>query len=171
MSQPNIEKEAGPPAQADTPVEETPVNEKRKREYKDFGHDEVKATRTFYRSLALLTRLFSGLTAVSKMPMLTCQGYDSLLKHRIPASSDSQFFPHRSSSRLMTCMIRKRSTSRRLLSRMFLHSSNVTTRVLLPRRPVVVWRFLVPTSLSRRNRTLFFRSVFEVNAYFRFGDD
>jgi len=43
MSQPSIEKEAGPPAQADTPVEETVVTEK-KREYKDFGHDEVKAT-------------------------------------------------------------------------------------------------------------------------------
>jgi len=42
MSQPNVEKEAGPPAQADTPVEEAPVNEKRVREYKDFGHDEVK---------------------------------------------------------------------------------------------------------------------------------
>ena len=48
MSQPIIEKEAGPPAQSSTPVEETPVNEKKVREYKDFGHDEVKPTRTCY---------------------------------------------------------------------------------------------------------------------------
>ncbi|KAF8269467.1 plasma-membrane proton-e [Lactarius quietus] len=41
MSQSIAEKEAGPPA--DTPVEEVP-KEKRVREYKDFGHDEVKAT-------------------------------------------------------------------------------------------------------------------------------
>ncbi|EIM89254.1 plasma-membrane proton-e [Stereum hirsutum FP-91666 SS1] len=46
MSEPIVEKEAGPPA-GDTPVAESPaaeVPEKRKREYKDFGHDEVKAT-------------------------------------------------------------------------------------------------------------------------------
>jgi hypothetical protein len=41
MSQP-VEKEAGPPVE--TPVEEVP-HEKKVREYKDFGHDEVKATR------------------------------------------------------------------------------------------------------------------------------
>jgi hypothetical protein len=45
MSQPNIEKEAGPPAQTGPAVEEAPVNEKRVREYKEFGHEEVKATR------------------------------------------------------------------------------------------------------------------------------
>ncbi|KAI0063921.1 plasma-membrane proton-e [Artomyces pyxidatus] len=52
MSQPIAEKEAGPPAQPDTPVEEKSESngvseepEKKKREYKDFGHDEVKATR------------------------------------------------------------------------------------------------------------------------------
>jgi len=44
MSQPNIEKEAGPPSQTDPAVEEAPVNEKRVREYKDFGHEEIKAT-------------------------------------------------------------------------------------------------------------------------------
>jgi len=44
MSQPIVEKEAGPPAQPETPVEEPPAKEKRVREYKDFGHDEVKAT-------------------------------------------------------------------------------------------------------------------------------
>lgn len=42
MSQPIVEKEAGPPAQVDTPVEEVPAE--KKREYKDFGHDEIKAT-------------------------------------------------------------------------------------------------------------------------------
>ncbi|TFY52141.1 hypothetical protein EVG20_g10688, partial [Dentipellis fragilis] len=39
-----IEKEAGPPAQ-DTPASnDVPVEEKKKREYKDFGHEEQKAT-------------------------------------------------------------------------------------------------------------------------------
>ena len=48
MSQPIVEKEAGPPAQSDTPVGEVPVSEKRVREYKDFGHDEAaKPSRTF----------------------------------------------------------------------------------------------------------------------------
>lgn len=46
MSQPIVEKEAGPPAQSDTPVGEVPVSEKRVREYKDFGHDEAKPSRT-----------------------------------------------------------------------------------------------------------------------------
>jgi H+-transporting ATPase len=42
MSQPIVEKEAGPP------IEEAPASEKRVREYKDFGHDEeVKPARTF----------------------------------------------------------------------------------------------------------------------------
>ncbi|KAN0113994.1 plasma-membrane proton-e [Russula decolorans] len=40
MSQPNVEKEAGTPAQSDTPIEEKPANEKKVREYKEFGHDE-----------------------------------------------------------------------------------------------------------------------------------
>ncbi|THH17693.1 hypothetical protein EW146_g3157 [Bondarzewia mesenterica] len=47
MSQPVAEKEAGPPAQGDenvTPNGADVPPEKRKREYKDFGHDEVKAT-------------------------------------------------------------------------------------------------------------------------------
>lgn len=48
MSQPNVEKEAGPPANSDTPIEETSANEKKVREYKDFGHDEAaKPSRTF----------------------------------------------------------------------------------------------------------------------------
>jgi hypothetical protein len=48
MSQPIVEKEAGPPADSDTPSKEEPVNEKRVREYKDFGHEEeAKAARTF----------------------------------------------------------------------------------------------------------------------------
>jgi hypothetical protein len=57
MSQPNVEKEAGPPAQSDSPVGEEIVSEKKVREYKDFGHDEVKATRTF--SLGFLALLFA----------------------------------------------------------------------------------------------------------------
>ncbi|KAF8474387.1 plasma-membrane proton-e [Russula ochroleuca] len=44
MSQPIVEKEAGTPAQSDKPVGDAPVSEKRVREYKDFGHDEVKPT-------------------------------------------------------------------------------------------------------------------------------
>jgi len=44
MSQPNVEKEAGPPAQTSTPIEEAPVKEKKVREYKEFGHEETKAT-------------------------------------------------------------------------------------------------------------------------------
>lgn len=48
MSQPIVEKEAGPPADSDTPIEEKPAPEKRVREYKEFGHDEeAKAARTF----------------------------------------------------------------------------------------------------------------------------
>ncbi|TFY74578.1 hypothetical protein EWM64_g9434 [Hericium alpestre] len=48
MSDPIVEKEAGPPAQDPQPP--TPASgdgvapDKKKREYKDFGHDEVKAT-------------------------------------------------------------------------------------------------------------------------------
>lgn len=48
MSQPIVEKEAGPPVQSDTPIDEKPANEKKVREYKEFGHDdEVKAARVF----------------------------------------------------------------------------------------------------------------------------
>jgi len=82
MSQPNVEKEAGPPAQADTPVEEAPVNEKKVREYKDFGHDEVKPTRTS-RLVVSSTRLFPGLTSAHSR----CQcGY-------VKGTTCSLFFP------------------------------------------------------------------------------
>jgi H+-transporting ATPase len=48
MSQPIVEKEAGPPADSDTPIEEKPATEKRVREYKEFGHDEeAKPARAF----------------------------------------------------------------------------------------------------------------------------
>jgi H+-transporting ATPase len=48
MSQPIVEKEAGSPANSDTPIKETPASEKRVREYKDFGHEEeAKTARTF----------------------------------------------------------------------------------------------------------------------------
>lgn len=75
MSQPIVEKEAGPPAQVDTPVEEVPAE--KKREYKDFGHDEIKATRML--SLRRFVRRLSDLTSdvfPPQMPMLTCQRYD-----------------------------------------------------------------------------------------------
>jgi H+-transporting ATPase len=43
MSEPNVEKEPGP--QGDEPaITQTPF-EKKKREYKDFGHEEEKPTR------------------------------------------------------------------------------------------------------------------------------
>ncbi|KAG8682658.1 plasma membrane H+-ATPase, partial [Ceratobasidium sp. 394] len=47
MSEPIVEKEAGPPqAASNNPGASTPPEEeKKKREYKDFGHDEEKATR------------------------------------------------------------------------------------------------------------------------------
>ena len=78
MSHPNVEKEAGPPAQPDTPVEEVPAKEKKVREYKDFGHDEVKATRTL--SLQRFARRLSALTSDNfpQMLMSICQGYDLL---------------------------------------------------------------------------------------------
>jgi len=57
MSLPTVEKEAGPPAQSDTPVGEVPVSEKKVREYKDFGHEDAKPTRTFSR-LAFSASLF-----------------------------------------------------------------------------------------------------------------
>ncbi len=63
MSQPAVEKEAGPPAHSDAPIDETPVHEKRVREYKEFGHDEVKPTRTFL-TLLPSPRQVSGLTSV-----------------------------------------------------------------------------------------------------------
>ncbi|KAH7345401.1 hypothetical protein B0J17DRAFT_564259 [Rhizoctonia solani] len=46
MSEPIVEKEAGPPAAAPTSpgAAGTPTEEKKKREYKDFGHEEEKAT-------------------------------------------------------------------------------------------------------------------------------
>jgi hypothetical protein len=48
MSQPIVEKEAGPPANSDTPIEKTPASEKKVRHYREFGHDEeAKDTRKF----------------------------------------------------------------------------------------------------------------------------
>lgn len=45
MSQPIVEKEAGPPANSD--IKEAPAAEKKVREYKEFGHDvEAKPART-----------------------------------------------------------------------------------------------------------------------------
>ena len=46
MSDPQVEKEAGPtPPAAETPTQEP---EKRKREYKEFGEEEDKPTRTCF---------------------------------------------------------------------------------------------------------------------------
>jgi hypothetical protein len=55
---PNVEKEPGP--QGESPAVETPaadVPEKKKREYKDFGHDEEKPSRMFI--VNSLSKLFS----------------------------------------------------------------------------------------------------------------
>jgi H+-transporting ATPase len=43
MSDPAVEKEPGPANEQ--PAVGTPEGEKKKREYKDFGHEEEKATR------------------------------------------------------------------------------------------------------------------------------
>ena len=43
MSDPKVEKEAGP---AEPAKETTPEPEKKKREYKDFGEEDDKPTRT-----------------------------------------------------------------------------------------------------------------------------
>ena len=55
MSQPKVEKEAGPPVPEITPANPdtvSPTEEKKKREYKDFGHDEEKATRKLLSTCA-----------------------------------------------------------------------------------------------------------------------
>jgi H+-transporting ATPase len=41
----NIEKEPGPQGDSPEQTPSTPEPEKKKREYKDFGHDEEKPTR------------------------------------------------------------------------------------------------------------------------------
>ena len=57
MSDPQVEKEAGPtPPAAETPTQEP---EKRKREYKDFGHDhDDKPTRKYQVFLMGSNRVF-----------------------------------------------------------------------------------------------------------------
>jgi hypothetical protein len=64
MSEPNVEKESNvekePGPQGETPATETPysdVPEKRKREYKDFGHETEKPTRMFTFTTAIFTHL------------------------------------------------------------------------------------------------------------------
>lgn len=61
MSEPIVEKEAGPPAAANNQGGSgTPTEEKKKREYKDFGHDEEKATRgSFIKYFLTRVYLFS----------------------------------------------------------------------------------------------------------------
>ena len=79
MSDPIVEKEAGPPALADSPAEpasngssEDAVPEKRKREYKDFGHDKVEATRMSFFSFFRPAKIY---TSPPQMPMWTCRKY------------------------------------------------------------------------------------------------
>ena len=50
MSDPQVEKEAGP---AEPVQEKTPEPEKKKREYKDFGEEDEKPTRTFFAPFSL----------------------------------------------------------------------------------------------------------------------
>ena len=67
MSQPIVEKEAGPPVQPETP-DEAPEGEKRVRNYKDFGHDEIKATRMFSHSRILVSSLYLTRFIFSRRP-------------------------------------------------------------------------------------------------------
>lgn len=60
---PSVEKEAGPPADA---MQEEP--EKKKREYKDFGHEQEAPTRELSRLSARRTASSSPL----QMPKSTC---------------------------------------------------------------------------------------------------
>ena len=47
MSEPNVEKEPGPLGE-ESPIINAAPDAKRKREYKEFGHDEEKPTRTHF---------------------------------------------------------------------------------------------------------------------------
>lgn len=47
MSEPNVEKEPGPQGE-ESPVTDAAPDAKRKREYKDFGHEEEKPTRAYF---------------------------------------------------------------------------------------------------------------------------
>ena len=66
-----IEKEPGPTSHSPPTPEESEKTEKRKREYKDFGHDDEKPTRvlTCHPPRQLLTVIFL------QMQMSTCQLY------------------------------------------------------------------------------------------------
>ena len=59
MSEPVAEKEAGPAPDNNNGTESEPPKEKRKREYKDFGHDEEKPTRMFNVQLLHSVSIFS----------------------------------------------------------------------------------------------------------------
>lgn len=47
MSEPNVEKEPGPQGE-ESPTANVNSGAPREREYKDFGHDEEKATRMYF---------------------------------------------------------------------------------------------------------------------------
>ena len=69
MSDPQVEKEAGPtPPAAETPTQEP---EKRKREYKEFGEEEDKPTRTSFTRPRFLF-IESDRVPPKKTPRLTC---------------------------------------------------------------------------------------------------
>lgn len=67
MSEPIVEKkEPGPPTQ-DNGAVATPVEEKKKREYKDFGHEQEAATREPH--LLIACRETNALTGFSPIQM------------------------------------------------------------------------------------------------------
>lgn len=84
MSAPYVEKEPGPQGekepgpQGETTVAETPPaavpEEKRKREYKDFGHEQEKATRTCKKFLTRSGCFYLAIRTF-QTPMLICRRY------------------------------------------------------------------------------------------------
>lgn len=67
------QKEAGTPEitpAADTGAEASPVEEKKKREYKDFGHEEEKATREWTATPVSFEISFANSRSNIQMPKL-----------------------------------------------------------------------------------------------------
>jgi hypothetical protein len=76
----NVEKEPGP--QGDVPEKQEgsvtpPTEEKKKREYKEFSHDEAKATREFFVVLAVVVIALNNDNA-TQTPTWICQPYGFL---------------------------------------------------------------------------------------------
>lgn len=93
---PSVEKEAGPPATTDT-IEP----EKKKREYKDFGHDEEKPTRELYFPIAYQWPPLIGLPHRRKGRYVS----GVYFPNRFPFQP---LMPCRLSSRRKICTIRRR---------------------------------------------------------------